>query len=346
MTPILVIAVDCRALIEERVSGVSVYTDSVISELNKLSDVKLQLFYQHARRADHLHVKYPEIKWIKRSSTLFHFKWLLGNPMPDLGLSPDVFWLPDRRPFYRTSVPVVMTVHDMVPLRNPQSLSLKSRLWHRLFSTKKLLRRVDGVICPSFTVEQEIPRKMLRCVTYEGARIGRPGKAIKNLKNFSLMLAPADPRKRFKWMIRLAKEFPKDKFVWAGVKPDDDRFKKNKSKLPRNIHRFHQISDEKKNWLLRNANLLFALSEYEGFDLPVLEAVRAKTPVILSNISVHQELYKGVNFINTYDDLRTEYLRSRQNSLPIPIPRGNYTWEAAAKRTLLFLRRVVENKNR
>lgn len=346
MTPTTVIAVDCRALIEKRVSGVSVYAEAIIKELKKHPAVKLKLFYQNAKRADHLHKRYPEILWIKKSSRLFHLTCLVWKPKMTFDLEADVFWLPDRRPFYRTEIPVVMTIHDMVPKRHPQSLSLKSRLWHRLFSTKKLLKGVDGVICPSFTVESEIPREMLRCVSYEGASLTGKGEPIKKLKDFSLLLAPADPRKRFNWMIRLAKEFPKDQFVWAGVKPNDDRFKKKKSKLPRNIRRLNQITEDQKTWLLRNARLLFALSEYEGFDLPVLEAVRAKTPVILSDISVHQELYRGTNFVGTYDELRTEYLRSRQNVLAIPEPRGDYRWEAAAERSLLFLRRVIEHKDR
>ena len=350
MTPTIVIAVDCRPLIDTRISGVSTYTIQMIKALKDIPNLKLQLFYQNGERAEHLHELFPDINWIKASSLKFHlrsFVWRSELPDAYFQKQPDLIWLPDRRPFYKTKIPLVMTIHDMVPERVSGSLSWRSRIWHKVFSTHSLLKNVDGVITPSFSVEQEIPRNIPRRVTYEGSSLKGKGVLPNSCpKNFSLMISPQDPRKRTDWFLRLAKEFPKDDFVWAGVKENDPRFASLKPHITPNLHLLGEVSELEKIGLLRATKCLYALSEYEGFDLPVLEAVGLKCPVIMSDIPVHVELYTGVNFVSNFDDLRSEYLRSRQQKMPIPKTRGVYTWESAARTALLFFRRVVQNKNR
>lgn len=350
MIPTVVIAVDCRPLIDKRISGVSSYTKNMIEALSKLDAVSLVLFYQNGQKSEHLHEYYPKIKWIKKSSMFFHLRsWVKREKLPKnyFEKKPDLIWIPDRRPFYKTCIPVVMTIHDMVPKLYPNTLSLKSRLWHKLFSTKKLIEQVNGVLTPSFTVEQELPRSVPRRVTYEGAVLKGKGELPKGCpKKYSLFLSPSDPRKRPEWLIRLAKEFPKDAFVWAGLKEKDPRFSKKKLKLTPNIHCYGEITENEKIGLMRQAQCLFALSRYEGFDLPVLEALRLKCPVILSDISVHRELYKGLNFVANFEDLRSEYLRSRHQKLNLAKARGDYTWDNAAKMSLLFFRRIIQDKNR
>ncbi|MFT7183961.1 MAG: glycosyltransferase involved in cell wall biosynthesis [Oceanicoccus sp.] len=350
MTPTTVIAVDCRSLIDERISGVATYTVKMIQALKQNSNLELLLFYQNGKKAEHLHKTFPEIQWVEKSSNFFHLKCLLKRPaLPGAYFSkkPDLIWMPDRRPFYETKLPVVMTIHDMVPTKLPRSLSWRSRLWHTLFPTKSLIKYADGLLAPSFTVEQDLPRSIPRRVTYEGGVLKGDGVLPKRCpKKFTFILAPLDPRKRVNWVLKLAKEFPKDKFVWAGVKSEDPRFAKLKTKLSSNIKVYGEISNQEKIGLMRRAECLFALSEYEGFDLPVLEAVRLKCPVVLSDISVHRELYRGTNFVSNYEELKTEYLRSRIGKLSIPKTRGVYTWEKSAKTALLFFHRIIENKNR
>jgi len=349
MTPSLVIAVDCRPLIDKRVSGVSVYTREIINELKKEPSVSLSFFYQNGKRIEHLHQEFEDIEFIQASSSLFHMMASLKTTRLAANYfkkKPDLIWLPDRRPFYKTEIPVVMTIHDMVPKYAPRSLSWKSKLWHGLFPTRRLLKNIDGVLCPSFTVEQEIPRTMPRRVTYEGARASKTSKVNGIPKDFVLFIAPNDPRKGIENFLRLVSDFPKENFVWAGKKSNDHRFSSKKAKSYPNLRVIESFTNAEKWWLLRNAKALLAISEYEGFDLPALEAVHAKCPVILSDIDVHRELYSGANFVSNYEELKTEFLRARTGKLSLAKARGSYTWKSAAERSLLFFRRVIENKDR
>ncbi|MBT5824209.1 glycosyltransferase [Candidatus Peregrinibacteria bacterium] len=349
------VAVDLRPLLEPFESGVSVYTKAILSELFKDANLDLDLFYQSRNRCEHIHELFPKARHIQYSNTLFHLRSLFSFPsLPDTYFKqdPDLIWMPDRRPFYKSKFPLLMTVHDSVPEKFKRSISLKGRLWHKIFSLKRLLKLVDGVLAPSFTTASILPRNMLSEVTYEGATLSKIAKKPSNAdlitkKPFFFMIAPGDPRKRFAWFLNAAKKNPKVNFVWVGIKKSDRRFARTKMDNLANLFLFNEITESEKLWFYRNAEALLALSKYEGFDLPVLEAIEAKCSVIMSDISVHNELYRS-NFplVSNEDDLHLAIYKILNGESSVPKLRGNYTWENASKRTLLFFRRVILHKNR
>ncbi len=346
MIPSVKIAVDCRPLIDGGVNGVTVYTHEMIRALSALKNVELLLFYQNGKKVSHLHERYPEIEFIHFSSLKFHLMMCFSHPaIPDRYFSdkPDLIWMPDRRPFWKTDMPLVMTLHDHVPKKFPNSLSWKARFWHVCFPTEILLSRADGVLLPSRSIEDGIETNIIKCTTYAGARPILE-KEIKNLpKNFHLFIAPNDPRKRIDWFLSLAKDFPNENFIWIGGRKKDSNFASMKISLPSNVQRFYSISESEKWFLLKRAKSLLALSEYEGFDLPVLEALKVDCPVIMSDIAVHRELYEGINFIKTYEDLLKEFLKK---IYPIAKMKRHYSWESAAEKALFCFKRVIQHKNR
>ena len=346
------VAVDLRCLLEPFESGVTVYTKAMVDELLQRADVKLDLFYQARVRCPAIHERYPQARHVGLSNTLFHARSVLRFPRLPAGyflLKPDLIWLPDRRPFYRTEIPVVMTIHDQVPERLASSLSVKGRLWHGLFSARRLQRFCAGILFPSLTVAQAVNSALPWEVTYEGARLAARATKPSGLStkgDFVLSLAPLDPRKRLNWVFAMARVFPKVQFVCAGLKKNDSRF--SSLRLPQlpNVHFLGAVTEEEKKWLLTHASVLLSLSAYEGFDLPVLEAVSTKTPVILSDIAVHHELYKKATFVRTLSELQGALYSALENGGKIPEVRGLYSWEKAAERALLFFFRVLLHKDR
>jgi glycosyltransferase involved in cell wall biosynthesis len=356
------IAVDLRALLEPFESGVSVYTRGMLAELAKSKGVDLDLFYQARKRYGRLHKEFPGVRHVK-ISTFWHrlrsvFWW---RKLPDgyFKRKPDLIWLPDRREFYRTEIPVAMTVHDLVPEKCGRTLSLKGRLLHGVFGLKRLMRFCDGILVPSSStgasLKKFLPAEVKMAVTYEGVELARCEERPDLLKKFEktpffLAISPADPRKRLDWVLEMAREFPKVNFVIAGVKKKEKRFSRYSMKCfgkQKNIFVLGRISEEEKLWLLRRTNALLALSMYEGFDLPVLEAAKAKCPVIMSDIAVHRELYhsEGACFVEGRVALRAAIARALHGNVGSPKPRGDYTWERAAQEALLLFRRVIHNKN-
>lgn len=338
------IGVDLRPLLENFESGVSVYTKSMLFELLKSKDFDFDLFYQASKKSYKISKIFPGARHLKISNTFFHLRSLFFFPsLPKKYFSrkPDLIWIPDRRPFYKSDIPLVFTIHDLVPEKSYLSLSLKAKIWHKIFSLKRLLKLCDGVLTPSETIKKELGFNKSD-VTFEGANLAHSAKKLDIDKPFYLAIAPADPRKRLNWIFRAAEEAPQENFVVAGFKSDDKRFQKIEKKNLKNLTLLGEVSEEEKLWLLKNCKALIAISEYEGFDLPVLEAVQSDCPVILSKIEVHKELYKEATFVKTYQD----FILSLKTEVKVPKPRQNYSWESAAKKALFFFNRIITNENR
>ncbi len=351
----LKLAIDLRPLLEPFESGVTQYAKAMIRELQKRKDVDLDLFYQARERSEAIHRLFPQVRHIVLSNTHFHFRSLFTFPaLPKtyFPISPDLIWIPDRRPFYKSRIPLVMTIHDRVPEFFKHTLSLKGRLWHFLFPLKRLLKLCSGVLVPSFTVGETLRLKIPKEVTYAGAQISKNQKVPERARHilkapFFLMISPSDPRKRLHWMFQMAEHFPKANFVVIGLKNKESRFARTRIKKRENVFLFSEVSDEEKSWFLHHARALLALSEYEGFDLPILEAVKARCPVIMSGISVHHELYKSAgSFVDNIQDLKTALYRALHGQVKVPTLRGQYSWEKAADHALFFFLRVLANKNR
>lgn len=349
------IGVDLRPLLEDFESGVKVYTREILNEMMKNSDFEFDLFYQSRKRVDKIHHVFPTARHIPISNILLHIKSIFNfQLLPDdyFERKPNLIWIPDRRPFYKIDIPIVMTIHDFVPELFPMSMSLKARVWHFFFSYRRLKKHCAGFLVPSLSTASSLGLDSPPFeVTFEGAKISKnmqaPLKSKKILsKDYFLSISPADPRKGLKKIYKLAMFFPNLNFVIAGIKKNDKRFSIFNKKSYSNLITLNEISEDEKSWLLHHAKGYLALSEYEGFDLPVLEAVKAKCPVILSDISVHRELYISNFFIKKEAELILAVKKVQMGYGEIPKLRGDYSWENAAKRALLFFSRVINNENR
>lgn len=349
------LAVDLRPLLEPHESGVTLYTQALVREFLEDPRLELDLFYQARRPCARIHKLFPRVRHLLYSNTLFHLRSLWGfPPLPPhyFPRTPELIWIPDRRPFYKTPIPIVMTIHDRVPEFYKHTLSLKSRLWHFLFPLRRLLRLCKGILVPSFTVGGVLNFKGPKEVTYEGARLAHQGQMPSTFKpflgrTFFLCISPWDPRKRLDWIFRAADLFPEVTFVVIGLKPNDQRFSKVPFRKCRNHCLIPHCSEEEKKWLLKHCRALLALSQYEGFDLPVLEAVRAKCPVIMSSIAVHHELYhSSACFVKNEGEFHAALYRALHGKILVPKTRGLYTWHKAAERCLFLFFRVLANKNR
>lgn len=347
----MLLAVDLRPLLDPFESGVTVYVKAMVDELLKCPSVELDLFYQAHQPCGSIHDRFPAVRYVSLSNSRFHAQSLMSfPPLPKnyFPRRPDLIWLPDRRPFFSSDIPVVMTIHDMVPEQHQSTLSLKSKLWHRLFSMRRLERFCSGLLFPSLTVANRAFTELPWEVTYEGALLAAREKKPRGIAfkdPFVLSVSPLDPRKRLVWVFEMAKRFPKQEFVCAGIKLKDSRFSSLKIPQLPNLHLLTTFTEEEKTWLYRHASVLLALSSEEGFDLPVLEAVAAKTPVILSDIPVHHELYKNACFVKDETECHAALYSALQGHGKVPQPRGHYTWEKAAERALLFFLRVLRDKN-
>jgi len=257
-------------------------------------------------------VEVKKLKWIN-FPLLLHALWKpLGWPQVDRicgGL--DAMWQPSPR-----LLPVskhcrtVITFHDLVFELFPQFYTWKSRLWQWQMSYAYLARTADQIIAVSQNTKQDLINiyhidSQKVTVIYEGvdpeyfAPAG-DSQLLKDLKNkfgiaedYLYYIGSLEPRKNIIAIIRglsylKHQGFVNMKLVVSGGKGwlNEAVFAEvAKLNLQTEVIFTGSVTEEEKQAWLKGARAFVFPSLYEGFGLPVLEAMAAGCPVITSKTS-------------------------------------------------------------
>ena len=227
----------------------------------------------------------------------------------------DVLLAPNFVPPPTRSRRVVMTVHDLAFARFPETAPLATRRWLARLETS-LLRASQVIV-----VSEQTRRDLLESFPSAAARLGerltvvplgvdtgffRPATAdaVDTVRRryavdgpYLLSLGGIEPRKNLPALIRAFASLPEDvrpTLVIAGpVAPWNpegwDLVRPSLEALPPGVRDrvvlTGYVSEEEKVALLGGAEALVYPSLYEGFGLPVIEAMACGTPVLTSNVS-------------------------------------------------------------
>ena len=198
----------------------------------------------------------------------------------------DVYHCPTiRGPLTRGRPPLVVTVHDLIPLRFPETMST----WNRL-SVRATLRRVlnaaDILIASSQNTADDlnsllkIPARRIRVIWIGVDEIFFTSEALRPAeKPFVLFVGTPEPRKNLPRLIEAMRElrrrgFPHHLIIagaggWGHIDLDAPF-----------VERLGRVSDERLLSLYEQASCVAIPSVYEGFGLPAVEAMAAGTPVV------------------------------------------------------------------
>ena len=231
----------------------------------------------------------------------------------------------------RTAVPTVVTVHDLAILRAPEVFPR----WHRLYGRAglvRVLRAADAVVAVSEfsrgeTIElAQVPAERIRVVphgvdpvfTSDGPRADG---------EYVLVVATLEPRKNLTRAVDAAREAGVELRVvgargWGGV--DVDGW-------------VGEIPDAELAALYRGAGCVLYPSLYEGFGLPVLEAMACGTPVVTSVGTAMEEIAAGAAVLVDPLDVASiaggirDALGRREELVPVGLARaGEFTWRRTA----------------
>ncbi len=129
--------------------------------------------------------------------------------------------------------------------------------------------------------------------------------------NYILFVGTLEPRKNILGLVKGYEQLPakiKKEFalVLAGGSgwyfEETLSYIKNLIKNGENIVLTGYITDEQKNSLYRHASVFTSASHYEGFGMPVLEAMSCGTPTVISDIPVFREVAEDASVYFDKDD--------------------------------------------
>jgi len=255
--------------------------------------------------------------------------------------------------FFRPRGKVVMTVHDLTPVINPKWHILRRRLYFKCI-LKYRFKYVDMFIATSQNTKKDLidrfnisPEKIE--VIYEGVSDRfKPGKQKK--QNFVLAVSTLEPRKNF---VRIIQSYInlREKFSAAEdliiVGKKGWHFKEILNIPPEyesHIDFTGYVSENKLIELYQTAKIFVYPSLYEGFGLPVLEAMACGCPVITSNVSSLPEVAgDAAILVDPYNTdaltdamhkvLTNENLRERLAVMGLERAK-KFSWERCARETL------------
>jgi glycosyltransferase involved in cell wall biosynthesis len=219
----------------------------------------------------------------------------------------DVLWGTSHRlPFHlRNTVSRVVTIHDMVWQKYPQTMR-KSTLWAERIFMPPAVYSADRIIADSQSTATDLRIAFPRCVekiqvVYPGAGVGHEEDAAGFVhlaelgigRPFFLFVGTLEPRKNLERLITayalVPHELRKETQMvivggqgWGGL--ELSRWIDLKG-LADDVVTTGYVTDAQLSELYTQARFLAMPSLYEGFGFPVLEAMARGTPALISNIS-------------------------------------------------------------
>ncbi|HZT91818.1 MAG TPA: glycosyltransferase family 1 protein [Gaiellaceae bacterium] len=254
-------------------------------------------------------------------------------------LAADVLWYPRLRPPRGVDVlhcptfrgplvaprPLVVTVHDLAVLRHPEWFNRWTSAYSRV-AVPRVVRAARRLIA----VSEFTKRELVSLLSVDPARVAVVPNAVEDVfvpdgprasGDYVLAVGTLEPRKN---LARIAAAVDGELRVvgahgWGGVA------------APRGVTWLGEVPDEELAALYRGARCLVYASLYEGFGIPVAEALACGCPVVTSRGSPMAELAgRDAALVDPTD---VDSIREGIARAPRPAPRRGASWDEVAART-------------
>jgi glycosyltransferase involved in cell wall biosynthesis len=241
-----------------------------------------------------------------RHAILFYlwFEWQLPRYLKKYKI--DLFFSTDNFLSLRTSCPTILTVHDLAFLHYPDTIPLASRLYYKYFMPK-FLKKATHLLPVSFSVKMDILQnynindKKISVVynALPSAFLNLPQITNDVKENYFVLAGSINPRKNTYKILQSFEEFCQKVNCPFKLKLIGNFMGNNDKALSHLMDRLQDkgvlihlknLDDNQMINEIRTAKALLYISKFEGFGIPILEAMACGTPVITSNVASMPEV--------------------------------------------------------
>ena len=377
------VAIDAQAAVAPEKTGVGHYTWNLIHHLPQADPRTTYVaWYPFVRRLQGRPLAFRDVRapnfverwtpvpgrvwrWTADRYELPRVEWFVRF---DLLLAPNFFPPP-------TGAPFVVTVHDLAFRLYPETARHASDRWVRRL--ERAIQRARGILVPSESTKRDLLRLYPAdegrvTVTHLGVDLDAfrrvPSTAIERVRStfgidrpYFAFLGGIEPRKNLPRLVHAFSRLSDDVALviaggavpWSPEGPVELRGAMS-SLAPdarRRVILTGYVAHRDRAALLKGAVALAYPSLYEGFGLPVAEALACGTPVLTSNVSSLPEVAGEAALLVDPEDvdaltdglrrlLEDEDLRHRLAAAGPPRA-AELTWEETARKTAGALRRAA-----
>ncbi len=376
----LTVGLDARVLAKSEPTGVARYTRALVRAVARTGAVRYVLFGVEDvpdALTDCDGVVTAGVPAPAASGLRAHLWEQARLPLALEAFDLDLMHAPAGLPPLATRVPLVTTVHDLSPLDHPEWFSRRYATLYRLF-TPVVVRRSARVIAVSRTTRRAVvdryPSARDRTVAvHNGVRPPESDsdpsvaaatsvpmaldqettRAVTADAGFLLFVGAHSPRKNLRRALlayRLHRERSPDPPAFVLVGPDRDILASPDLPSVSGVHSPGYVAEDALGALYRRAAALVYPSLYEGFGLPILEAMRVGTPVVTSDRGAPAEVAGDAAVLVDPESVRSIATGLRRALAPDIADRlatagraraATFTWDCTARRTVAVYHSAV-----
>jgi glycosyltransferase involved in cell wall biosynthesis len=374
------IAVNTRFLLPHRMEGIGRFTWEVLHRMVEQHQAH-EFFFLFDRPYDARYIPasnvHPMVLWPPARHPLLWYMWFeWAVPAALKRVNADVFFSPDGYCSLRADVPTVMVMHDLAHIHFPDAIPTMVRNYYDYYVPKYLHRAEELVAVSAFTAndihaQYQIPRSKIQVACNGADSSFHPLTAEEKTairaryadgRPYFLYVAAMHPRKNAERLITAFDSFKASsgapvKLLLAGrLAWQTGSFRKvlESARYRDDIHLLGYVSHEELPALTGAAFALTYVSLFEGFGIPLLEAMHCDIPILCADtssipevagkaglwVNPHQvdSIANGMAQIWNDPDLRNGLVAEGR------IQRLKFSWERAAHQVWESIEKSIQHK--
>lgn len=356
------IGIDARPLIEKK-SGIGYFLEYTLKNILELDQKNIyylisdkEIYFDISNYKNVKKYIYGYGKVIKKS---FFYFLKLHKKLEKDNIKLDVFWGTQHFIPKRLNCRTVLTIHDLSFKLFPKTVDFKVRLISDLMF-KSSVRMADDIVCVSNYTKKVLTHEYKDIMgdkkthviyiagnddNYEMKKEEIYDELIDKYKftnrKYILFISTIEPRKNIDVLLNAFYNLndKMDLVICGKIGWKCEQIEQRINNMD-NVYYLNYVTDQEKAYLLKNAYVFVMPSLYEGFGIPVVEAMQMDIPVVVADNSSLKEIvqmsklrfethnYKQLNeILNMLYDNKEFYQKAKQYSMN---RKKDFTWEKTA----------------